>query len=143
MYGPRQLSYPESEGLALLPLSHSRPHSLALHSNALQIADAYRRWGITPGKTKDLIVVKVVPPPSAAQGEVPTQQAIWDHLRQNVQGRPTLLADIEFAQTTDWPKVRKYYRLNGVPALERLSDEQERRKQSERLAIMGMALRGL
>jgi EKC/KEOPS complex subunit CGI121/TPRKB len=39
--------------------------------------------------------------------------------------------------------VRKYYRLNGVPALERAVDEEERRRQSERLAIMGMALRGL
>jgi EKC/KEOPS complex subunit CGI121/TPRKB len=53
------------------------------------------------------------------------------------------LTDDELSQVTDWPKVRKYYRLNGVPALDRLADEGERRKQSERLAIMGMALRGL
>ncbi|KAK4149844.1 kinase binding protein CGI-121-domain-containing protein [Chaetomidium leptoderma] len=111
------------------------------------IADAYRRWGITPGKTKDLIVVKVVPPPSPAQDETPTQPptqlAIWDHLQQHVKGTPTPLTDSELSQATDWPKVRKYYRLNGVPALDRLADEQERRKHSERLAIMGMALRGL
>ena len=116
-------------------------------ANIPQIADAYRRWGITPGKTKDLIVVKVIAPPSAAQegpeAQIQTQQAIWDHLTQHVQGTPTPLADAELAQATDWPKVRKYYRLNGVPALERLADEQERWRQSERLAIMGMALRGL
>ncbi|KAK4041857.1 kinase binding protein CGI-121-domain-containing protein [Parachaetomium inaequale] len=111
------------------------------------IADAYRRWGITPGKTKDLIVVKVVAPPSGAQEEPPTpiqtQQAIWDHLTQHVQGIPKPLTDAELARAIDWPKVRKYYRLNGVPALERVADEQERWRQSERLAIMGMALRGL
>lgn len=105
-----------------------------------QIADAYRRWGITPGKTKDLIVVKVVLLSSA---ETQTPRAIWDHLQQYVEGTPTPLTDVELAQATDWPKVRKYYRLNGVPALERLTNEQEKRQQSESLAIMGMALRGL
>ena len=116
-------------------------------ANPVQIADAYRRWGITPGKTKDLIVVKVVLPPSTTQDgaltAIQTQQAVWDHLTLHVQGTPTVLTDDALAQATDWPKVRKYYRLNGVPALDRLSDEYERRKQSERLAIMGMALRGL
>ena len=112
-----------------------------------QIADAYRRWGINPGKTKDLIVVKVVLSPAAAQEEFSAEtqppQTIWDHLQQHVKGTPTPLTDAELAQATDWPKVRKYYRLNGVPALERLADEQEKIQQSERLAIMGMALRGL
>ncbi|KAH6853100.1 kinase binding protein CGI-121-domain-containing protein [Chaetomium sp. MPI-CAGE-AT-0009] len=109
------------------------------------IADAYRRWGITPGKTKDLIVVKVVLSASIAEEEASAQtpQAIWDHIRQHVKGTPTPLTDAELAQTTEWPKVRKYYRLNGVPALEHLAGEQEKRQQSERLAIMGMALRGL
>jgi EKC/KEOPS complex subunit CGI121/TPRKB len=92
-------------------------------------------------------VIKVVPPPPSPTEDAPngtlTQQAIWDHLRQHVQGTPAPLTDAELAQATDWPKVRKYYRLNGVPALEKLADEQERRKGMESLAIMGMALRGL
>ncbi|AEO69800.1 uncharacterized protein THITE_2120537 [Thermothielavioides terrestris NRRL 8126] len=101
--------------------------SLNVNNN---IADAYRRWGITPGKTKDLIVVK-------------TQETIWAHLTEHVHGTPAPLTDVELALATDWPKIRKYYRLNGVPALERLADEGARRKEGERLAIMGMALRGL
>jgi EKC/KEOPS complex subunit CGI121/TPRKB len=92
-------------------------------------------------------VIKVVPPPPSStptEAETTTQQqAIWDHLRQHVQGTPAPLTDAELAQATDWPKVRKYYRLNGVPALERAADEHERRKGMESLAIMGMALRGL
>ncbi|KAL2022113.1 hypothetical protein VTK56DRAFT_6157 [Thermocarpiscus australiensis] len=124
--------------------------SLSTNNN---IADAYRRWGITPGKTKDLIVVKVLSPPSTstttAQDESQprpqpqTRGAIWAHLAKHVNGTPTPLTDAELAQATDWPKVRKYYRLNGVPALEGLRDEDERRRQMERLVIMGMALRGL
>jgi EKC/KEOPS complex subunit CGI121/TPRKB len=95
-----------------------------------------------------LIVVKVVRPSSTLQDEeTPTQtqaqQAVWGHLTQHVQGTPTPLTDVEISRATDWTKVRKYYRLNGVPALDRLADEQERAKQSEKLAIMGMALRGL
>lgn len=128
------------------------PHALLLiPAISRQISDAYRRWGISPGKTKDLIVVKIVPPRPDAQGELQpqpptqkqTQDAIWAHLTTDVKGTPTLLTDSELSQATDWPKVRKYYRLNGVPALERVTDEEERRKQMERLAVMGMALRGL
>jgi EKC/KEOPS complex subunit CGI121/TPRKB len=93
-------------------------------------------------------VVKVVPSttaqdPTQTQTQTQTQEAIWAHLTQHIQGTPVPLTDDELSQVTDWPKVRKYYRLNGVPALDRLADEGERRKQSERLAIMGMALRGL
>ncbi|KAL2129435.1 hypothetical protein VTI74DRAFT_7809 [Chaetomium olivicolor] len=111
------------------------------------IADAYRRWGITPGKTKDLIVVKVVlPPASTTQEEAPrqiqTQETIWAHLTEYVKGTPTPLTDAELGELTEWPKIRKFYRLNGVPALEKLEDG-ERRRQSEKLAIMGMALKGL
>ncbi len=53
------------------------------------------------------------------------------------------MTDAEIAHATEWLKVRKYYRLNGVPALDRLVDGQDKVKHSEQLAIMGMALRGL
>lgn len=128
-------------------LSPITPDPMLTHSP--QIADAYRRWGISPGKTKDLLVVKVVFPPSTTQDGNPTQpqsqtqQAIWEHLTQHVKGTPSPLTDDEIAKATDWPKVRKYYRLNGVPVLDGAADEKERWRQSERLAIMGMALRGL
>ena len=132
--------------LRLAPASHCA-HERRRRTDLAQIADAYRRWGISPGKTKDLIVAKVVLSPSTAQEkastETQTPQAIWGHLQEHVKGTPTPLTDTELAQATDWPKVRKYYRLNGVPALARLANEQEKRQQSESLVIMGMALRGL
>ncbi|KXX82898.1 hypothetical protein MMYC01_200615 [Madurella mycetomatis] len=114
--------------------------SLSTNNN---IADAYRRWGITPGKTKDLIVVKVVSPLSAPEARAQTPDSIWAHLTKHIKGTPTPFTDPELSHATDWPKVRRYYRLNGVPALEKLDNEEERRRQMERLAIMGMALRGL
>ncbi|KAL1837598.1 hypothetical protein VTJ49DRAFT_3616 [Mycothermus thermophilus] len=129
------------------------------------IADAYRRWGITPGKTKDLIVVKVVVAPEVSSTETtssptkdkPTtqeqqqqqqqpedeQQSIWTHLTTHVKGTPSELSDANLAPLTDWPKVRKYYRLNAVPALAGCKDDEEKRRQEERLAVMGMALKGL
>lgn len=121
-----------------------------LTNATVQIADAYRRWGITPGKTKDLIVVKIVPPSSTTaqdesqqQQQTQTQDAIWAHLTKHVEGTPVPLTDAELSRATDWPKVRKYYRLNGVPALDKITDEVDRRKEMESLAVMGMALRGL
>lgn len=53
------------------------------------------------------------------------------------------MQDSELSQATDWPKVRKYYRLNGVPGLEKVHNEEEHEREMERLVIMGMALGGL
>lgn len=72
-----------------------------------------------------------------------TPEAIWAHLTEHVMGKPVPVTDSEIAQATDWPKVRKYYRLNGVPALEKVADKAEHQRKMEQLAIMGMALRGL
>jgi EKC/KEOPS complex subunit CGI121/TPRKB len=77
------------------------------------------------------------------QIQAQSQDSIWAHLTKHISGTPAPLTDAELSRTTDWAKVRKYYRLNGVPALEKLPDEKERQRQMERLAIMGMALRGL
>ncbi|KAL2270722.1 hypothetical protein VTJ83DRAFT_93 [Remersonia thermophila] len=127
--------------------------SLNVNNN---IADAYRRWGIAPGKTKDLIVVKVVAAPEGAastgtasspartaQEPDDEQQSLWTHLATHVQGTPSDLTDANLAPLTDWSKVRKYYRLNGVPALAGCKDGEEKRRQEEKLAVMGMALKGL
>ncbi len=44
---------------------------------------------------------------------------------------------------TDWHKVRKYYGLNAVPALAKVTDEGVKRREMEQLVVMRMALRGL
>ncbi|KAK0735274.1 kinase binding protein CGI-121-domain-containing protein [Lasiosphaeria miniovina] len=90
------------------------------------IADAYRRFGITPGLTQDIIVVKT-----------------WGHLSENVAGKPVRLTDDEISKTTDWTKVCKYYKLNDLPVVDAEKDPVARRVMLERLAIMSMALRGV
>ncbi|KAK0719249.1 kinase binding protein CGI-121-domain-containing protein [Lasiosphaeris hirsuta] len=100
------------------------------------IAEAYRRWGITPAKTKDIIVV-------SPASTLPTPDEIEQRLREKVQGTPVPLSDEEISKSTDWPKLRKYYGLNGVPILAAITDEAVRVKEMERLIIMRMALRGL
>ncbi|KAK0631321.1 kinase binding protein CGI-121-domain-containing protein [Immersiella caudata] len=117
-------------------LLSATPHSevvLSMSPNN-NIADAYRRWGIAPGKTKDLIVVK----PAAH-----TPEAMWAHLSESIKGTPVPLSDEEISKATDWQKMRKYYSLNSVQMLSKIESEEKKRQEMERLAIMKMALRGL
>jgi len=64
------------------------------------------------------------------------------HLTEAVQGTLTPLTDAELADCTDWPKVRKYYKLNAAPTLDG-KDEEGKTKEMGLLALGGMALRGL
>ncbi|KAK0732356.1 kinase binding protein CGI-121-domain-containing protein [Apiosordaria backusii] len=135
--------YTSIEGNLRTPNVHSEVvASLNTNNN---IADGYRRWGITPDKTKDLAVIKILTSsetlPDAEQEK--EAEKVWTHLTAQIQGRPAELTNQELAQVTDWQKVRKYYKLNGVPVLDQTKDEVEKRKKMESLAIMGMALRGL
>lgn len=131
------------DGTLRTPNVHSEVvASLNINNN---IADGYRRWGITPDKTKDLIVVKILtsPEPLSEKEEEKERQQVWTHLTETIKGTPVPLQDEELATATDWAKVRKYYKLNGVPVLDSLKDEGEKKKKMETLAVMGMALRGL
>ncbi|KAK4226659.1 kinase binding protein CGI-121-domain-containing protein [Podospora fimiseda] len=105
------------------------------------ISEAYRRWGVTPDKTKGLIAVKIVV--TAEEEEEITAKKVWEHLSQHVQGTPIPLSDEELSKATDWPKVKKYYKLNGVPVLDKFKDEDLKKKQMQNLILMGMAVRGL
>ncbi|KAL7620807.1 hypothetical protein AAE478_009805 [Parahypoxylon ruwenzoriense] len=66
-----------------------------------------------------------------------------NHLRAHVRGTPLPFTDAALGGLTDWPKVRKYYKLNGVGCLDGLADEAQRRRETELLVLGGMALRGL
>lgn len=60
----------------------------------------------------------------------------------NVQGTPVPPSDADLAPLTDWAKVRKYYKLNGISRLDKMP-EAERRAEGEVLVLGGMALRGV
>ncbi|KAL7759368.1 hypothetical protein ACKLNR_009458 [Fusarium oxysporum f. sp. zingiberi] len=98
-------------------------------SSSNNIADAYRRYGISPS-TKDLIVVKVTFP--GEDGVEPlTHDQIWEHLKSNVEGEALSITDDQISTTTDVPKVRKYYKLNGLKWMDDIQDEKVKQKEIE------------
>ncbi|KAI1489490.1 CGI-121-domain-containing protein [Biscogniauxia mediterranea] len=118
------------------------------------ISEAYRRYGIT-ASSRHIIVVKILllppvvsptaPSLSLSSSSLLTPEAVQSHLRTHVRGQPCPFADDVLASFTDWPKVRKYYKLNGVAHLDALKDKDEglRRRESEMLVLGSMALKGL
>ncbi|KAI1160394.1 kinase binding protein CGI-121-domain-containing protein [Nemania serpens] len=132
------------------------------------IAEAYRRHGIAP-TSRDLIIVKVLvtPPASsssataapettpvtdldldldsdiAAKKPPSTAQDIEKHLLAHVQGTPAPLTDETLAALTDWARVRKYYKLNGVGWLDRIKDPVRKEREMNTLVMGSMALRGV
>ncbi|KAH6651669.1 CGI121 protein [Truncatella angustata] len=112
--------------------------SLSSNNN---ISEAYRRFGIQPS-TKDIVVVKVL----VSRDETPsviTPEDVEKHLTEHVQGESVPFSDDEIAKLTDWPKLRKYHKLNGVNYVEGIKDEEVKRKELGLLVVSAMALRGL
>ncbi|KAL6354162.1 hypothetical protein LRP88_12496 [Fusarium phalaenopsidis] len=109
--------------------------------DASVIADAYRRYGISPS-TKDLIVIKVTFPADNG-AESLTHDQVWEHLKANVEGEASPVTDEQIATTSDVAKVRKYYKLNGLKWLDEIKDDNIRQREMESLVISAMALRGV
>ncbi|CAK7202875.1 hypothetical protein SEUCBS139899_005602 [Sporothrix eucalyptigena] len=104
-------------------------------SPSLNIAEAYRRYGIS-GETRNILVVKILLDSASAT-------PVWEHLMANVEGTAVPLSNTQaLAQCTDLVKVRKYYKLNGVASLTKGTEEAQR-KEAEVLVLGAMALRGL
>ncbi|KEZ45890.1 hypothetical protein SAPIO_CDS1262 [Scedosporium apiospermum] len=102
------------------------------------ISEAYRRFGLNP-PTQNVLVLKIThpktnPPLSADQ--------IWTHLSTHVEGEALPPTDENIASLTDWPKVRKYYKLNGLNWLDKMG-EAEKKAEAEVLVLGSMALRGV
>ncbi|KAL1901088.1 hypothetical protein Sste5346_002155 [Sporothrix stenoceras] len=105
-------------------------------SPSLNIAEAYRRYGIT-AETHNVLVVKIL-----LDGADPSP--VWAHLAEHVQGTPVPLSDsATLAESTDLARVRKYYKLNGIPSLAGNEDTPAKRQEAEVLVLGAMALRGL
>ncbi|KAK0767180.1 hypothetical protein N5P37_000914 [Trichoderma harzianum] len=110
-------------------------------SSSSNIADAYRRFGVSPSTT-DLFVVKIVFPTDT--NPVPASaDAISKHLMDNVEGDAVPATDDTIETITDVRAVRKSYKLNGLAWLDGIKDELVKRKEIERLVLGGMALRGV
>ncbi|KAI0538895.1 kinase binding protein CGI-121-domain-containing protein [Xylaria digitata] len=123
------------------------------------ISEAYRRYGITP-TSRDLVIVKILVTPSvplsttaapetsettsAADAKTPlTAQDVEKHLLAHVQGKPVSFTDQTLSDLTDWGRVRKYYKLNGVGWLDGIKDQATKNSEMDMLVMGGMALRGV
>ena len=121
--------------------------------NANQIAESFRRFGITPSTT-NLLIIKVTTPTSPL-----TASEIQSHLTSSIEGEQAPFEDSILQQLTDVPRVRKIYKLNSSggsgkkngqvngTGMEGLSingnGEGNERKELEILVLGAMALRGV
>ncbi|KAG6008420.1 hypothetical protein E4U21_004442 [Claviceps maximensis] len=104
------------------------------------ISDSYRRFGISPS-TKDLLVVKVVI--SSESSPSLSREFVETHLTAHIRGDATDAIDANIALATDLPKIRKYYKLNGLGWLDVVKDEKRKYSALNTLVVSSIALRGL
>ncbi|KAM0486346.1 hypothetical protein ACHAPX_001052 [Trichoderma viride] len=109
--------------------------------DASTISDAYRRFGVSPSTT-DLFVVKITFP-SDSTPVSKSVDAIYQHLKDNVEGDIVPPTDESISSIADVKTVRKNYKLNGLAWLDAVKDEVVQREEIEKLVLSGMALRGL
>ena len=86
-----------------------------------------------------MLVLKVTHP--KAETQLSASQ-IWDHLSTHVEGEAVPATDENIASVTDWAKVRKYYKLNGINWLDKMP-EPEKKAEAEILVLGSIALRGV
>lgn len=77
------------------------------------------------------------------QPGAPTARDVEAHLQEHVEGTNVPFSDEVLAETTDWAKVRKYYKLNGIGWIDAIKDESLKRREMEMLVLGSMALRGV
>ncbi|TGJ84338.1 hypothetical protein E0Z10_g4426 [Xylaria hypoxylon] len=81
---------------------------------------------------------------SATETETPlTAQDIEKHLLAHVEGKPVPFTAQTLSELTDWGRVRKYYKLNGVSWLDGIKDQATKNRELDMLVMGGMALRGV
>ncbi|KAG5918059.1 hypothetical protein E4U42_007008 [Claviceps africana] len=104
------------------------------------ISDSYRRFGISPSTT-DLLVVKVVTS-SASSPSLP-RESVQAHLAAHIKGDAVDATDANIALASHVPKIRKYYKLNGLGWLDAIKDETRKRAALDTVIVSSIALRGL
>jgi len=98
-----------------------------------QIAESFRRFGITDS-TKDLLVIKVSVSPEI------THESVVAHLGSAVQGTPVPFDDETLFEVSDVNKIKKAYKLGALSSPTKENAEDKQRLEN---ALLGaIALRG-
>jgi EKC/KEOPS complex subunit CGI121/TPRKB len=132
--------------------------SRILQLTPTQIAESFRRFGITTSTTS-LLIIKVSTPSSPASAS-----EVQAHLTSSIEGEQVPFEDSVLAKMTDVPRVKKIYKLNSSGGggggakrngqvdggrMEGLSINgmgmrtEDERKELENLVLGAMALRGV
>jgi len=134
---------------AVNDLLENRLRSRNVHSEIVfslspnnNIAESFRRFGISP-TTTNLLVIKVSTPSSPFTGS-----EIQDHLLTAVEGAQIPFSDTELRDMTDLARIRKIYKLNASGGAKKAVNEvngvsaDDESKELEVLVLGSMALRG-
>ena len=115
-------------------------------SDSVQVADSFRRFGITPSTT-NLLIVKVSSPSSPS-----TSDAVQAHLSRVIEGEQVAFGDENLGGVTaeGRTRVRKLYKLGSTAAVNGVKGvnghvsgrEDEERRELEMQVLGSMALRG-
>lgn len=133
--------------------SRSRSHLTCF----VQIADSYRRFGVTDNTTS-LLAIKVGTGPidraadasSKDTGQKISLQSVTEHLKANIEGQGLDFTDEELSQLTDMAAVNKVYKL-GTPNKPKATaaakqneepDKMEERQEAETAILAIIALKG-
>ena len=109
-----------------------------------QIAESFRRFGISP-QTSHLLVIKVSTPVAPV-----TAAEVQSHLDKEFQGDQVSVEEDTIREMTDVPRVKKVYKLNGNNAGAKKNSaltngtgkERQEMKEMEILILGGLAMRG-
>ena len=110
----------------------------------LQIATSFRTFGITPTTTA-LLLIKVTTPATPEH----TPESIQAHIISSIEAQQIPFTDENLDSLTDWPKVKKAYKLNATGnAGKKMTNgvtkgkEVDENKELEIMVLGSMALRG-
>jgi len=125
-------------------------NTVLTHTPAHQIADSFRRFGISP-TTTSLLAIKVAHTSADSNNATPTFDAVQTHLTTSVEGTPIAFTDESLQHMTDMQKVRKLYKLDSGGGAKKgaktngtvngINDVDER-KEIESVVLGMMALKG-
>ncbi|KAN0093779.1 CGI-121 domain containing protein [Hyaloscypha variabilis] len=134
---------------AVNDLLENRLRSRNVHSEIVfslspnnNIAESFRRFGITP-TTTNLLIIKVSTPTSPAAAS-----EVQEHLTSSIEGEQVPFEDSILSQMTDVARIKKIYKLNsggggGKKNGQVNGAKGDERKELEVLVLGAMALRGV
>jgi EKC/KEOPS complex subunit CGI121/TPRKB len=111
------------------------------YSNQRQIAESFRRFGVTDA-TSSLIAVKIIAATGTEDDQVASVAAVSHHLKASIEGDPLPFTESNLAGLSDVPKICKIYKIENKSASNGLSSIAGRIGHIEGTILGIMAIKG-